>query len=349
MSSLNGQLLALHFLTKILYPHDTSHISDFLKNSLFLLNCGPMRSSNRMAYHKPPTPDHRVGCTLREEKKERALMLKRLRRLNYGPHTLRGFAALLMCCLTTAGLAAVPGHGKINWADKTITVTGSGAPSLKAENVAVARLGAERAAKMDAFRNILEAVKGIRVTGTQTAGEVMAASPEVNAKVQGVVRNFKVLETKYYSDGGVDLIVQVPIDGVSQALVPTAGKNAVPVKGAPAGSDSSGTHTGIIVNAKGLKLTPALAPRIFDDAGSEVYAATFVHQEAMQKGGVVGYTKSLSMAKKDKRVGANPLVVKALKTPQKGSSDLVLAKADGVKLKHNYPVLAEAKVIIVTD
>src|SRR5262245_10929441 len=49
----------------------------------------------------------------------------------------------------------VPGHGKINWTDKTITVTGSGAPNLKAANVAVARLGAERAAKMDAFRNIL--------------------------------------------------------------------------------------------------------------------------------------------------------------------------------------------------
>ena len=33
-------------------------------------------------------------------------------------------------------------HGEINWTTSSITVTGSGAPNLKAPNVAVARLGA---------------------------------------------------------------------------------------------------------------------------------------------------------------------------------------------------------------
>lgn len=250
--------------------------------------------------------------------------------------------------IATVGLAAVPGHGKINWTDKTITVTGSGAPRLEAENVAVARLEAERVAKMDAFRNILEAVKGLRVTGNKTAGQMMQMAPEVSARVEGVVRNFKVLETKYYSDGGVDLIVQVPIDDVSQALIPDVGsKEPTPASGgAP---PATGTHTGVIVNAKGLRLTPALAPRIFDDVGVELYAASFVRQEAMQRGGVVGYSKSLSVAKKDKRVGTRPLVLRAIKTPQKGSSDLVVAKADGTKLSENRAALAEAKVIIVTD
>ena len=81
-------------------------------------------------------------------------------------------AAVLSMTLTLAPLAAIAeepakdavaqsvAHGSIDWTNKTITATGSGAPDLKAANVAVARLGAERAAKADALRNILEAVKG---------------------------------------------------------------------------------------------------------------------------------------------------------------------------------------------
>ena len=61
------------------------------------------------------------------------------------------------------GVVQTVAHGQIHWSNGTITATGSGAPSLKAANVAVARLGAERAAKMDARRNILGDFKGARV------------------------------------------------------------------------------------------------------------------------------------------------------------------------------------------
>lgn len=235
----------------------------------------------------------------------------------------------------------LPGHGKINWTDKTITVTGSGAPNLKAANVAVARLGAERAAKMDALRNILEAVKGVKVSGTTTAAGIMDAKPEVRAKVQGVVQGFKVLDTKYYSDGGVDLVVQVPLAGVTEALVADAGTKT--------SDGNSGGTTGVIVNAKGLKVSPALAPRILDEKGKEVFAAGYVTKDSLRANGACGYNKSLAAAKKDPRVGDKPLVVKALRIPETGSADLVIADADAKKLQMIGAVLAKGSVIIVTD
>ena len=61
-------------------------------------------------------------------------------------------------------------HGSINWGKGVVVVTGSGAPSLKASNAAVARLGAERAAKMSALRNALEAIKGVRVKESRCSG-----------------------------------------------------------------------------------------------------------------------------------------------------------------------------------
>ncbi len=230
-------------------------------------------------------------------------------------------------------------HGQINWTDKTITVTGSGAPSLKAPNVAVARLNAERAAKMDALRNIVEAVKSVRVTGNRSAGDAMEAG-SVQTEVEGIVRGFTVLDTKYYSDGGVDVIVQVNIDGVlTEALVPEAGKA---VK-----KSSTKDVTGVVVNAKGVNVTPAIAPVIFDESGKRLYYPEAIDKVAMKDHGAVSYNKSLDKAMKDARVGSKPLVVKAIKVED--GSNLVVSSSDAAKLLNAGGAMALGKVIIVTD
>jgi hypothetical protein len=236
------------------------------------------------------------------------------------------------------------GHGQIDWSQKTITATGSGAPNLKAPNVAVARLGAERAAKMDALRNILEAVKGVRISGDESAGEMMEDAPEVKARIEGIVRKFKVLDTKYYSDGGVDVVVQVPIDGLlTETLVPDAGGKAGHA------AATQGATTGVIINANGLSVTPALAPRVVDDAGREIYGAQVVTADALKKHGVAGYAGSVELAMKDVRVAGKPLVVRAQKLAKAGGSDLVITAEDGAKLTKLASLLANGKVIIVTD
>ena len=93
------------------------------------------------------------------------------------------------------GVVQSVAHGQIHWSNGTITATGSGAPSLKAANVAVARLGAERAAKMDAWRNILEAIKGARVETGQSVESMMSGSPQVKSRIEGIVRNFKIIDS----------------------------------------------------------------------------------------------------------------------------------------------------------
>jgi len=233
------------------------------------------------------------------------------------------------------------GHGQVDWSKQTVTATGSGAPSLKAANAAVARLGAERAAKLDAYRNVLEAVRGVRVSGKQTAGAAADASPEVKAKLEGVVQGFKTVDTKYYSDGGVDVIIQGPLDGVVTAIVGPGAKSALPLP-------DDGT-SGVIIDAKGLGMTPALAPHVLDEQGNEVYTASMVASDNLRRQGVAGWAKSLETAKKDGRVGAKPAILKAEKLWEAGSSDLVLAAADAEKLRKWGGLLSSAAVVIVTD
>jgi len=242
-----------------------------------------------------------------------------------------------------ANVAQTVGHGQINWTQKTVTATGSGAPSLKAANVAAARLGAERAAKLDAYRNVIEALRGVRLAGSQTAGAAMDGSPALKSKVEGTVQGFKVVDTKYYSDGGVDIVIQGPVDGVlADALGKEAGQGSI------VGPAEDGT-TGVVINARGLGLTPALAPRLLDDAGNAVYSASLVTAEALRRNGAAAYSKSLDQAGKDPRVGAKPAVFKATRLAEAGGADLVLAGADVEKLRKLQGVLAEGRVIIVVD
>ena len=235
------------------------------------------------------------------------------------------------------------GHGQINWTDGVITATGSGAPNLKAANVAVARLGAERSAKLDAFRNILETVRGARISGAGDVSALLGTSPQLQSQIQGMVRNFRVNDTKYYSDGGVDVIVSIPLNGVLfGTLVPATGTKVTPATG------PSGT-TGIVIQAKGLKVVPALAPRIVDPDGNDVFSAAFVSAASARAQGVVAYVNSLDAAMKHSRVADKPLIIKAQKLVAPGSSDLVVSEADAGRIRTLGAVVAAGKVIIVTD
>lgn len=230
--------------------------------------------------------------------------------------------------------------GEINWSQKTITVTGSGAFSNTASNAAQARLMATKAAKMDAQRNLLETIKGVQVSSGAPASKVMATN-EVRSKVEGLVKNFEVVDTKYFSDGGVDVVVRMQLDGtLAEALLPDAGTKT-------AGKAAADGTTSLIVDATGLQIEPALAPRILDEAGKELFSAAFVTKDKVREHGVCAYAKSVEAAKADKRAGSKPLVIKATKRSS-AKSDIVLSAADAAQLQ-NAGYLSEGRLVIVVD
>lgn len=258
-----------------------------------------------------------------------------------------GSIAVLLCGCAAALVAqsalAAP-SASVDWQKRVITARGQGAPDLTAPNQASARIGAERAAELDAFRNILETLKGVEVKSGQTAGQLMAQDSALKASVQGILRNFKITDRHYFSDGGVELTVEMALDGKLADLL--LAPNAQP-KAMVAGSVDVGS--GLVIVAKGLKVEPALAPRILDETGKEVYGPDFVAAGAMRQNGIAGYLTSESAATHSARVGAHPLMVKALRAQ---GSDVIISTADAAKLtdgQANLGFLSEGKVIIVTD
>lgn len=251
----------------------------------------------------------------------------------------------------------------VNWQGQVIRATGAGAPDMKAISPAQARIGAERAALLDAFRNLLSQVKGVQVDGARKMDDVMR-DDSVRARVEGVVRGYTVANKRYFSDNGVEIDIEVPVAMLTDILDPDAtqllavpakgaGKPAEPAKAPEAPAEKKGAEapatadlgTGLVIDARGLKLLPALMPRVLDEAGTPLYSIDSLSAEARKTTGVAAYVQSLEEAKKSMKAGDKPLVVKAAKA---SGTDVMLPQEDAKRLaSSNPPFLALGKVVIV--
>lgn len=240
---------------------------------------------------------------------------------------------------------------------------------MKASSPAQARLGAERAALLDAFRNLLSQVKGVQVDGTRKMDDVMQSN-EVRARVEGVIKGYKVTNKRYFTDNGVEIDVEVPVAFLTDILDPDATQLlAVPAKGEPkqpekaaekapektpektpekapeavAKADDPGT--GLVIDARGLKLMPALMPRVLDETGKPLYSVDSLSAEARKTTGVAAYVQTLEEARKSMKAGDKPLVIKAAKA---SGADVLLPQDEAKKLiSMNPPFFAQGKVVIV--
>ena len=150
---------------------------------------------------------------------------------------------LVVALVAVPRLALAQAKGEIDWNRRVLVGHGQGAPDLNAPSIAVARLGAERAAKLDAYRNALETLKGMDLQSGGSVGTLLQNDATLTSRVDGKLKGMKPVKTHYYSDGGVSLDIEVALDELPPEIaglvkVPAG---AAPLKGAGA---ASGTSTG---------------------------------------------------------------------------------------------------------
>jgi hypothetical protein len=267
--------------------------------------------------------------------------------------------------------------GAVDWSKQVIRGTGIGAPNPNMP-LAAQRAGALRAAKVEALRNLLETVKGIYLTSETTVENAMVSNDMITTKVEGAIRGFTVVDTRYMSTGDVEVDVEVPLTGIiMDALLPqqfgggvlTTGGAVCPTCGQPwpAGrpmpgmsqtpgtampSTTGGAFTGLIIDARGLGIRPAMAPKILDEQGNEVYGSKFVSREYAVDIGMVGYEKDVNRARTNERVTDNPLIVKGVQAGGPNKTDVIISAADagtihGAAASMNF--LQHCKVMFILD
>lgn len=97
----------------------------------------------------------------------------------------------------------------------------------------------------------------------------------------------------------------------------------------------SDTYTGLIVDASYLGARPAMKPRIYSPDNEEVYGDSKASREVALKNGYVGWadTPETARTKQVKRVGSNPLIVRAMEATGKHNSDLVVSREDALVIE----------------
>ena len=262
-------------------------------------------------------------------------------------------------------------NGAMNYSNGFVVATGIGAISPLAQNPGMARATAVRAAKVDAMRNLLEAVMAITVSSETTVRGAAIENDVVKTSVEGMVRGARMRDIdgdgrgsnsdiRYLSDTSIEIEMEVHMSGISEVILPPAGYAPAPVAGgAPASAAPAapaaprpGTVTGLIVDARGLGLRPAMSPKIVDQNGGVVYGPGNFTREFAVKFGVAGYSKNLEQAQQDPRVVGNPLVVKGVGVQGANKADLVLATGDVSRVKgadSSGKFLSNCKVMILID
>ena len=261
---------------------------------------------------------------------------------------------LLVSLSFAQGVVTQLDKGSVNYSEQTISAIGIGFVPQNAINAGQARRLALRIAKQDALRQLIEIVNGVTLTSETTMSGAMV-DDVISTKVRGFIRGARQNgDPKYLSDTSVEVEYSVPMSGISDIMLPPLTVPvAVPGEAAAAPtSPTAGGITGVIIDARGLKARPAMAPRILDQNGNAVYGPGTYSREYAVTNGVAGYSKSLEAAQKDARVMGNPLIIKGVATAGTNRTDITVSNADVSKIdsaNRSYSVLKDCRVLILLD
>jgi len=266
--------------------------------------------------------------------------------------------------VSASDLVEKVGQGNINWSAGYVEAVGIGALPDKLIRKINARPIALREAKADALRNLLEIIKGVQVDSAASIKDFTVGSDVVDTQINGLVKGAEVADQQYRPDGRAEVKLRIPLYGnLAQTIMPLAMAkppeasvlNETVASPAVIELESPSVtvfYTGMFVDARGIQARPAMLPRIIDEDGKEVYGLAVVDLEYAIKEGTSGYSRDLTTAQSNQRIGANPIKVKALRSNGPGKSDIIISYIDAPKVRslaESTSFLKKCKVMIVLD
>jgi len=258
---------------------------------------------------------------------------------------------------------------RIKWDEQYIEVmAGATADKKDTANLAHAYSIATKTARHLAYEKLSETVAGINITGDSTYDRELMRDSNLITEVRALIKGARVLkeEKKQMVDGSVWVEVTLGLllkgdDGLIQPTTLWIDRQPViekPILFSPPSEtvknlpEYGGGYTGLIIDAGGFGATPAMLPRIKVKDGGEILGPNEVDREYMINQGLVGYADSINKAKEMKRVGANPLIVKAVGVEEAGKSNLLVSTDDAMKIASASAAsnfLRECRVVVVIN
>ena len=112
----------------------------------------------------------------------------------------------------STGKVAAPSEPE--WTTRYVRATGSGIPPANVTDPEQARLLAERAAEVDAKRNLVEKIYGVRVDSSTYVRDYAVQHDEVSTRLNAFLQGASRVDTRYLEGGLVEVDVEAPLGGV---------------------------------------------------------------------------------------------------------------------------------------
>jgi len=230
-------------------------------------------------------------------------------------------------------------NGSTNWGTGEISAVGIGVPPDRYRNSPARRhIMAARAARVDALRNLVERVEGVRVESQTLVKDMATESDIVRTKISGTIRNASMVGRPHYmEDGSVEVTMVINYhQSIAKTLLENHGAkkqqaNSQPIISSPTKiqTPANGVITsGLIIDATGKGLETAIFPQILDEDGHHIYTTSMVTPEKQDN--IVAYDTSPRDAAKLPRLGEHPLIIRALRVQDK--TNIIISNADAAKI-----------------
>jgi hypothetical protein len=192
-------------------------------------------------------------------------------------------------------------NGEVNWRDGFLLAQGL---ARKKGDDTRSIQESRRAAQVDAYAVALRMVAGIKFDPEDTARQRMEKAPSIKFRIMGLIRGAEVVDEKSLDKRTYQVTIKVPlrgIRGIQKVFTDTMNLKAPPEKAPPEKKDAEKTYTGIIVDARGMGLIPAIFPEIVDENGEPVYSIEKIDPQALTLRGAAAYVGEGEESLKNKK------------------------------------------------
>lgn len=231
------------------------------------------------------------------------------------------------------------GEGTINWTTLELLASARGRPQPGAmfnletlEDDARGRLGPV----------MLSLARKVRIDRASTVGDVLARKDDLAWRVDDNLSLWEVYEVRYYTSGAVEIDGSLPLQGLVRPVLLDG------AEGKERGGVVTGTTTGLVVDARGLDLRPAMAPRILGAGDAELYGVSTLTEAAASARGPAIYVHDPADVAAVRRAGGQPLFVRAEAVVD--GTDVRLSPAEAAALREAAgvaPFLLRGNVVFV--
>ena len=232
-------------------------------------------------------------------------------------------------------------HGQVDWTDGRVLSRDSATSAVRRG----AGVAAVQAATQAARQGLLRVFDQVRFDARQLLGQAVRQAEAPRQELEALVVHATVVETRYFPGGAVETAVQLPFAGQLTALfLPTV--SSVTPDGE---SRTEAVHTGVVIDARGLAIQPALFPRI----RTSVAKPSTLRRASTEKR---RYSRAMSPMPKPLikprpgGIGEHPLVLRALRVAGETRVDLVLSDAEATRIRDyaaTRRLVRQCRVLIV--